>query len=162
MGAGQFFNSKGINLPTARLRPRTRRVLQAILYEGIAIAVVTPALALVFDKSSVSTFFLSVIMSTIALIWNYLWNSLFEWWESRQTRGGRSALRRLAHGVGFEGGLTIFLVPVMAYWLSISFFQAFIANLGFLVFFFVYTVAFTWTFDRVFGLPQSALRGEHG
>jgi uncharacterized membrane protein len=33
--------------------------------------------------------------------------------------------------------------------------------LGLLVFFFVYAIAFTWAFDRVFGLPASALgRGE--
>ncbi len=142
------------------LTPRTRRVLQAILYEGIAVAVVTPTLAFIFDENAVSTFFLSLTMSTIALVWNYLWNTLFEWWESKQARGGRSARRRFAHGVGFEGGLTILLVPVVALWLDIPFLQAFVANLGFLVFFFLYTITFTWSFDRIFGLPQSALREE--
>jgi len=29
-------------------------------------------------------------------------------------------------------------------------------NLGMNIFFFVYTFAFTWGFDRVFGLPASA------
>jgi uncharacterized membrane protein len=46
---------------------------------------------------------------------------------------------------------------VMAYWLDISMWAAFVADLGLLAFFFVYTVAFTWVFDRIFGLPQSAL-----
>jgi uncharacterized membrane protein len=45
----------------------------------------------------------------------------------------------------------------MAVWLSITVVEAFIANIGILAFFFVYTIAFTWAFDRVFGLPQSAL-----
>lgn len=147
-----------IFLPLITLSTRVRRVVQAVLYEGIAVAVVTPTLALAFGKSAVSTFFLSLTLSTIALLWNYLWNTLFEHWESRQPTGGRSPLRRFAHGVGFEGGLAVLLVPVMALWLGISFIEAFIANLGFLVFFFVYTVAFTWAFDRVFGLPRSALR----
>ena len=33
---------------------------------------------------------------------------------------------------------------------------AFVANLGLLVFIFVYAIAFTWAFARVFGLPASA------
>ena len=69
---------------------------------------------------------------------------------------GRLA-RRLAHGTGFEGGLTIILVPVMALWLDTTLLTAFLANVGLLVFFFFYAIAFTWAFDKVFGLPQSAI-----
>jgi uncharacterized membrane protein len=32
------------------------------------------------------------------------------------------------------------------------------ANLALLVFFFLYAIAFTWAFDRVFGLPASAAK----
>jgi uncharacterized membrane protein len=60
------------------------------------------------------------------------------------------------HGLGFEGGLVVMLVPVMAYWLKTSLLSAFVADLGILAFFFVYAVVFTWGFDRVFGLPRSA------
>lgn len=69
---------------------------------------------------------------------------------------GRSFSRRLAHGLGFEGGLTLILVPVMSAWLAISWQAAFLANVGLLAFFFVYAIAFTWAFDRAFGLPVSA------
>ena len=64
------------------------------------------------------------------------------------------------HGAGFEGGLVFILLPVMSLWLDISALEAFLANLGLLVFFFVYAVVFTWGFDRVFGLPESAAMGE--
>ncbi|HEX2545892.1 MAG TPA: PACE efflux transporter, partial [Ramlibacter sp.] len=101
-------------------------------------------------------FGLAVVLSTIALTWNYVFNWMFERWESRQTVRGRSFARRLAHGAGFEGGLVVILVPVMSAWLDISPAAAFVANLGLLVFFFVYAIAFTWAFDRVFGLPASA------
>jgi hypothetical protein len=37
---------------------------------------------------------------------------------------------------------------------------AFVANLAVLVFFFVYATAFTWAFDRLFGLPASAERAD--
>ena len=58
--------------------------------------------------------------------------------------------------MGFEGGLTVLLIPVMSLWLDISPLEAFLANLGLLAFFFVYAIGFTWAFDRVFGLPASA------
>jgi uncharacterized membrane protein len=138
------------------MAPRTRRVLQAVLYEVFAIAFVGPVLSLAFDKPPLSTLGLAVVLSSIALGWNYVFNTLFERWESRQSVRGRSLARRVAHGIGFEGGLVILLVPVMSLWLDISPLNAFLANLGLLAFFFVYAIAFTWAFDRVFGLPESA------
>jgi uncharacterized membrane protein len=140
------------------MTPKSRRVLQAILYEVFAIAFVGPILSIIFDKPISSTIVLAIIFSSIALTWNYIYNSLFERWESRQTVRGRSFTRRFFHGIGFEGGLVVMLVPVMAFWLEISALNAFIANLGFFVFFFIYAIVFTWTFDRVFGLPESAVK----
>jgi uncharacterized membrane protein len=139
------------------MTPTRRRVLQALLYEVFAIAFVGPVLGWAFDKPQTSTLLLAVVLSSIALCWNYVFNALFEKWESRQLVKGRSFMRRLAHGAGFEGGLTVLLVPVMAYWLDTSFLTAFLANLGLLAFFFVYAMGFTWAFDKVFGLPQSAV-----
>lgn len=138
------------------MKPRTRRVLQAVLYEVFAVAFVGPVLSVAFDEPASSTFALAVVLSGIALTWNYIFNVLFERWESRQSVKGRSLVRRLAHGTGFEGGLTIILIPVMSLWLKISLLDALLANLGLLAFFFVYAIVFTWVFDRVFGLPQSA------
>ena len=140
------------------MSPKTRRVLQAILYEVFAIAFVGPVLSFAFDQPVRSTFALAIVLSSIALAWNYVFNMLFERWESGQAIKGRSFARRLAHGIGFEGGLTVLLIPVMSYWLDLSIFGAFLANLSLLVFFFVYAIAFTWLFDLVFGLPKSAVK----
>lgn len=138
------------------LAPRTRRVVQAVLYELVAIAMVTPSIALFFGESGSSALGLSVVMSSMALTWNYTFNALFEWWERRQTVKGRSARRRLVHGLGFEGGLGVFLIPVIAWWLQTSLWNALLIEASFLLFFMVYTVAFTWLFDHLFGLPESA------
>lgn len=142
------------------MSPRTRRIVQAILYEAFAIAFVGPVLSVIFDEPPTSAIGLAVVLSSIALAWNYLFNTIFEYWESRQSVRGRTFTRRLAHGIGFEGGLTVILVPVMALWLNTSPLSAFLANLGLLAFFFVYAIAFTWAFDHVFGLPASAARAQ--
>jgi uncharacterized membrane protein len=141
------------------MSPATRRVVQAVSYEFFAVLLVGPSLTLVFEEPLQSTLTLAVAMSTIAVIWNFVFNSLFERWEVRQTVKGRSLLRRLAHGTGFEGGLVLVLVPLMAFWLDTTLLRALLADLALLAFFFVYTVAFTWGFDRLFGLPQSAIAG---
>lgn len=140
------------------MSPRTRRVLQATLYETFAIAFVTPVLSVLFDEPATSTLGLAFVLSSIALTWNYIFNAIFERWEARQAVRGRSFVRRLLHGIGFEGGLVALLLPVMALWLDTSLLNAFMANLGLLAFFLVYAIAFTWAFDRVFGLPKSALK----
>lgn len=140
------------------MSPKKRRLLQAILYEALAIAFVTPVLSVIFNAPLSSALGLAVVISSIALTWNYLFNTLFERWEARQSVRGRSLTRRLMHGVGFEGGLVVMLVPLMAFWLNTSLLNAFVAELGFLAFFFVYAIAYTWAFDRVFGLPESAVK----
>lgn len=140
------------------MSPKNRRILQAILYEAFAIAFVAPVLSFAFGESTVSSLSLAVVMSSIALGWNFVFNTFFERWEARQSVRGRSFARRLVHGMGFEGGLVVILVPVMAFWLNTSLLHAFLANLGFLAFFFVYAIVFTWAFDRVFGLPESAVQ----
>lgn len=138
------------------MTPLQRRVLQAVLYETGAIALTGPIVGLSFDVGAGSSLLLAVIMSTIALAWNYIFNAGFEHWERRQVRRQRTVWRRLLHGIGFEGGLGLMLVPLMAVWLDIPLWQAGVAEIGLLALFFLYAVGFTWAFDRVFGLPESA------
>ena len=138
------------------MTPNQRKLVQALLYETGAIALVTPIIVWVFDHDVASSFWLSVAMSTIAVAWNYLFNSGFEAWERKQSVKGRSWQRRLAHGLGFEGGLTLFFVPLIAWWLSVSWWVALITDASLLLVFFIYSIAFTWAFDHVFGLPDSA------
>ncbi len=48
------------------------------------------------------------------------------------------------------------LVPFFAWWLGIGLVEAFMLESGLILFFLAYTFAFTWAFDRVFGLPAGA------
>ena len=141
------------------MKPTSRRILQTILYEVIAVTFVGPILAFGFDRPMGTSMALAVCISAIALCWSYVFNLIFERWEARQVTKGRSFTRRMVHAAGFEGGLVFMLVPLMAWWLNISLWQSFLAELGFLAFFFVYAFVFTWAFDKVFGLPESALAG---
>ena len=133
-----------------------RRVLYVALYELIAIGVVTLALGLRTEHGWGSSGGLAVGSSLIAVLWNLVFNHFFERWERRQPTRGRSPARRVAHAIGFEGGLLLWLVPFIAWWLGVSLWHALLMDLGLLLFFLVYTFVFTWVFDRVFGLPAAA------
>ena len=140
-----------------------RRVVYVTLYELIAIAATSVGLAAFADSSVERAGVAAAVSSAVAVAWNVVFNTLFERWEARQTVRGRSLGRRAAHAVGFEGGLVVMLVPFFAWWLEVSLWQAFVLDLGLLLFFLVYTFVFNWVFDRVFGLPASALPvGEKG
>ncbi len=137
------------------LQGAKRRIIYVSLYEAIAIAVSSLIFIAIGQKASDSGI-MAVAASVIAICWNLSFNHLFEKWEARQTVKGRSVLRRVVHAIGFEGGIAAMLIPLMAWWFNITLWEAAVMEAGLLVFFMVYTFAFNWAFDRLFGLPASA------
>ena len=137
------------------LQGARRRVIYVAVYESLAIAITAVILA-ALGQSAWSASALSVITSATAIAWNLAFNALFERWESRQKKRGRSILRRAAHAIGFEGGLALIMVPFMAWWMGITLWQALLLDVGLLLFFLGYTFAFAWVFDHLFGLPAAA------
>lgn len=97
--------------------------------------------------------------SLIAISWNFLYNLVFEAWEKRQATRGRNIRRRVVHALGYEGVLLLVGIPLYAWWLEVSLANAFVLNIGFVVFFLFYSFLYTWAFDIVFGLPNSAQGG---
>lgn len=137
-----------------------RRAVYVGLYEGIAIIVTAIGVGALYGVGAAHAGALSVLCSAIAMVWNLVYNWLFEMWEARRAVVGRSLSVRVAHAFGFEGGLALILVPVVAWWMGISLGDALLLDLGLLAFFLVYTFSFNLGFDRVFGLPASALAGK--
>jgi uncharacterized membrane protein len=133
-----------------------RRVVFVTLYELIAIAVATLGFMLFTGQGAGHSGAISAVCSAIAVAWNVVFNTLFERWESHQRVRGRSLARRVAHAIGFEGGLALMLVPLLAWWFNVGLWQALVMDLGLLLFFLVYTFVFNWVFDRLFGLPAAA------
>ena len=134
-----------------------RRVIYVSLYELIAIAAATAGLALLSGQGAGHSSVVAAAASVIAVVWNLVFNWAFERWESRQPVRGRSVARRVAHAIGFEGGLVFTLVPLFAWWFGITLWHAFVMDLGLIVFFLCYTFVFNWVFDHLFGLPASAM-----
>ena len=137
------------------LQGPVRRFVFVTLYELIAI-IVSSVLFMAIGLEAGASGVMAVVSSTLAIVWNITFNYLFERWEARQTVKGRSVRRRAVHAMGFEGGLALMLIPLMAWWFEVSLWQATWMEAGLLLFFLVYTYAFNWAFDHIFGLPASA------
>lgn len=138
------------------MSPSRRKILYAVSFETLAILMGATVLKLFSGAPAEHTLALSVLGAVIALGWSYAYNSLFEAWEARQEVKGRSLLRRFVHGLLFEAGMTVLLLPATAWILATDLWTALTYELGLIVFYLGFAWVFTWGFDRLFGLPESA------
>lgn len=130
-----------------------RRIIYVGMYELLAIILSSLLLRVMSNAGAADSLGIAIAASAIAILWNLVFNYGFEFWESTRQQQGRGLVSRAMHALGFEIGLLILSVPLLAWWLDISLLQAVILDFGLLTFFLFYTFAFTWAFDAVFGLP---------
>lgn len=140
--------------------PIHRRVVYALVFEALAVVFTTLILAALGNPAGASAL-IGVVSSVVALIWNMVFNTLFERWEKRSGTTGRPVKVRLVHTLLFESGLVVVLVPLVALILQVSLWEALLYEAGLIVFFLVYNAGYAWCFDRVFGLPDSARQPAH-
>lgn len=134
-----------------------RKLVYVTAYEVIGMAISALGLALLSGTTPASTGPLAVIITTIAVSWNLIYNYLYEFWESRQASRTRTLKRRILHAVGFQLTLVVYLIPLIAWWMEISLLQALLLDMALIVIIPCYTFVFNWAFDKIFGLPTSAL-----
>ncbi|HCB3598437.1 TPA: PACE efflux transporter [Serratia marcescens] len=134
-----------------------RKLVYVTAYELIGMTISALGLALLSGHAPSSTGPLAVVITTLAVSWNFIYNSLFEWWESRQLSRTRTLKRRILHAVGFQLTLVVYLIPLIAWWMGITLWQALLLDMALIVIIPCYTFLFNWAFDKLFGLPASAL-----
>jgi len=124
------------------------RCFQALTFEALAILICAPVGAWLLDASLTHTGILTALVSLMAMLWNVIFNMGF---DTLQRRLGfkRNVLARVVHALSFEAGLILAVVPVAAWWLEIGLLQAFLLDLGIVLFFLPYTFIFNWVYDKV-------------
>jgi uncharacterized membrane protein len=124
----------------------TERAFHAVLYETVAIVLCAPLAAWAMNTSLPKMGTLTLSFSAIAMVWNMAFNWLFDRAQHRW-RFERTFGVRLLHGTVFELGMFAMCIPLAAWWLDISLWQAFLLDGALLLFFLPYTVAFNWAYD---------------
>ncbi|AVJ24161.1 MULTISPECIES: multidrug/biocide efflux PACE transporter [Pseudomonas] len=124
----------------------TERVFQALGFEGLALLICTPLLVWITGRPALEMGAVTLGISLLALSWNVVFNSLFDRLKTRLQldNGGWT---RVLHALLFEGGLILLAVPLIAALMKISLLEAFILDIGVLLFFLPYTYVYHWGYD---------------
>ncbi len=131
------------------MNPLPRRITYVVLFEALAILLSTVLLAVLSDGGAHGNLPVAVASSMAAVVWNFIYNTMFEAWEQRRGIATRTLFVRVVHTVGFEGGLLVILIPLFMWWYAVGPLTALAMETALLVFFLVFTFVFTWAFDTV-------------
>lgn len=124
------------------------RIFQAILFEIGAVISTVGLMRLATEHSTNSLTITIVLISLIALIWNFVFNLLFDRLFQGE-RIHRSWKVRTLHTLCFELGLLLFTLPLVAFMLKISWWEAFIMDISMTLFVMLYTLIFHWCYDHI-------------
>ncbi|MGC3873697.1 PACE efflux transporter [Halomonas sp. GXIMD04776] len=126
------------------MRSWGERVLHMTLFEAGGLIIVTPLSSWLTGHDMGRLGLLAAAIATLAMLWNLVWNRLFDHWVPTRRR---TLMQRSAQALGFELGLLIVTLPGVAWWLGIGIVEAFWLDLGFMLFFLLYALLFNTAFD---------------
>ncbi len=137
------------------MRTQADRLRHTILFEVIALITCTPLASLVLGRDMATIGSMAIFLSLSAMVCNYGFNLAFDHMLKKLGRPvhHRPPRLRILHAVLFEGSFLVITVPVVAWWLDMTLWQAFVTDLGFAAFFLIYAYVFNWAYDRVFPMP---------
>lgn len=135
-----------------------RRIIHALSYEIILLIIIALALSFIFQMPMEVTGTLGIAMAVTSVIWNMIFNHFFEKFEAKRHLK-RTVGVRILHAIGFEGGLMLVTIPMVAYAMNMSIGQAILLDLSMTSCILVYTFIFQWCYDQIekyFGIGHSA------
>ncbi len=125
-----------------------RRLVHALSYEIILLVIIAIALSLIFKVPMEVTGVLGIIMAVTSVIWNMIFNHIFEKLEDKY-KFRRTIPIRILHAIGFEGGLMIATIPMIAYAMNMSLIDAILLDFSLTMCILVYTFIFQWCYDMI-------------
>lgn len=137
------------------MRTQADRIRHTIMFELVALVTVTPLAAWILDKDMAKVGSMALFLSLTAMGCNYFFNLAFDHMLKKLGRPvhHRPPKVRIIHALLFEGSFLIITVPVVAWWLDMTLWKAFVTDLGFAIFFLIYAYAFNWAYDLIFPIP---------
>lgn len=125
-----------------------RRIIHALSYEVILLVIIAIALSFIFDVPMEVTGSLGIAMAVTSVVWNMIFNHFFEKFEHNHQLK-RTIKVRILHAIGFEGGLMLATIPMVAYAMNMSIWQAIVLDFGLTMCILIYTFIFQWCYDHL-------------
>lgn len=139
------------------MRTTRDRIRHTIAFEIIGLALITPLGALIFAIPMHHIGVISLVSSLVAMGWNYLYNYGFDRLLLRLRGNTVKTMReRIIHAIVFELGLVALLMPLIAWYLGISLWQALVMDIAVALFYIAYAFVFNIAYDRIFPIPAEA------
>ncbi len=124
------------------------RLLHGLLFEMGAVILTAVVVLLFLPNKAATAITTGIAISLMAMLWNIIFNAGFDKIFTKP-RQHRSFGLRLFHTASFEFGLLIFTIPMIAYLLNLSLWQALLADIGLTVLITVYALIFNWIYDNI-------------
>ena len=131
-----------------RLMTKKERVLHSVLFEVLALLLLIPLGSMVGNLEAHAMTGVAILMSLLAMGWNYLYNMLFDKLFSTD-RSNRTPALRVLHGVMFELGLMLVTMPILMWVLQRDFWEVLTLEIGIILLFMIYAVVYNWLYDIV-------------
>jgi uncharacterized membrane protein len=143
------------------MRTTSDRIRHTFLFEIVGLAACAPLASWILDKGLVQIGALSIVISLSAMLLNYVFNLVFDIALVRTGRpvNVRPVWMRVLHAILFEASLLILTVPLVAWWLDMTLWTAFLTDIGFALFFLIYAFIYNWVYDVVFPMPVQSVVG---
>ncbi|WP_429060831.1 PACE efflux transporter [Aeromonas veronii] len=143
-------------MSSTQLRTTPDRLRYLVLYEGIGLALVAPLISQLFAQSVAEVGSLAIFFSIVATAWTYGWNLLFDKGLLKLCGcTNKRPLDRFLHAFGYEASFMMLSLPCVMFWLDLGVWDALMLDLGFVAFYLVYIMVFTWAYERIWPLPSN-------
>src|SRR5690625_4184223 len=129
-------------------RSLKERIFHAVLFEILGILFATPLAMWMTKKPALSMAALSAVISGMAMLWNMIFNWIFDVLQ-RKYHFRRNLWIRILHACCFEIGLIIMVVPLVAWWVNTTLWHALVVDIRLALFFLPYSFFYNPIFHKV-------------
>lgn len=151
-------------LPTqlgSLMRTSKDRIRHTLGFEIVGLIILIPSASLLFSFDFHAIGIMAVVGSIIATMWNYIYNLLFDH-GMLKLRGDvhKTVPLRVLHAFLFQSSILLLFLPMIAWYLSMSLWEAFMMDIAVVAFYLGYTFAYNWVYDQIFPIPKADLSAD--
>ncbi|WP_322866683.1 PACE efflux transporter [Aquicoccus sp. G2-2] len=144
------------------MRSTRSRIFHAIAFEVIGLVLLALIGTWALGRPMEEIGMLAVVGATVAMLWTYVYNLMFDRALQRLTGALRKPVwLRIVHSLLFEAGLLVLLLPYIMWHLGVTFIEALLLDLSMALFYVVYAFWFNLLYDRLFPVgPVRPIRAD--
>ena len=133
------------------------RLRHTLIFEAIALFLVAVPGGWLLDRPVEIMGALSLMFSVLAMGWNLFSKWMVDLWDRKYRSMARRGVGiRIVHAALFEAGLVVAGLFLIAWWLDMTYPDAFLLDISLSAFFLVYAFCYNWAYDMAFPVPRAA------